>query len=312
MDSISKHKLSVSDEIRNTKYPKDYFVRSDLGLQPKPGIHNVSKLTNDNEVIYDVTYTIGADGFRVTPFYSAQTTQKVNFFGCSFLFGEGLNDDQTLPYFFARLNASLVKNYGSHGWSPSQALAILESSRDTTGEVNILLTAPWHASRLPCMPFFSAGLPKYVLRNGIVERDGYCPFSPIRPNTNFLAQTLSQSRFVNFVENKINILLQNRHQDDQIKLYIGIIREIDKISKSRGQRFTVGFIRANKKWFTGSYSNDSVIKEFIDDNIEVIDLTLARSAEALDRKYYLNELDKHPSALANIDRASLLVDALRH
>ena len=39
---------------------------------------------------------------------------------------------------------------------------------------------------------------------------------------------------------------------------------------------------------------------------EVVDLTLAPRNEELDRKYYFDEIDKHPSALANQARAKIL------
>jgi hypothetical protein len=43
---------------------------------------------------------------------------------------------------------------------------------------------------------------------------------------------------------------------------------------------------------------------------EIIDVTLADRVENLDSRYFIDRLDKHPSALGNIDRATLLVDAL--
>jgi hypothetical protein len=58
----------------------------------------VSKL-HDDEVIFDVVYTISAHGFRVTPGAggTSGSAGRVLFFGCSYTFGEGVEDDQTLP-----------------------------------------------------------------------------------------------------------------------------------------------------------------------------------------------------------------------
>ena len=38
---------------------------------------------------------------------------------------------------------------------------------------------------------------------------------------------------------------------------------------------------------------------------------LAEKVELLDRKFYLHEVDKHPSALANKERAAMLVPVIK-
>jgi hypothetical protein len=107
--------------------------------------------------------------------------RRVNFLGDSFTFGEGVQDNETLPYYFAQLKnhsttpTLFVKNYGIHGWGMHQALAIIQSTLDTKADLQFALTAPWHASRSACADSFSLGSPKYrLLENGLVERDGYC------------------------------------------------------------------------------------------------------------------------------------------
>jgi hypothetical protein len=105
---------------------------TDIGPQARPGAHRVRNLTLNGDVVYDVIY---------------------NFFGCSFTFGEGLNDGETLPHFAGRtLEGVTSKNFGFH-----QALAILQSKRDTSGNINFFLTAPWHAERSACLPEWSRG-----------------------------------------------------------------------------------------------------------------------------------------------------------
>jgi hypothetical protein len=72
----------------------------------------------------------------------------------------------------------------------------------------------------------------------------------------------------------------------------------------------VGFIRAERNWFTGSFSNDSIIRALRQEGIEVSDMTRPPSTEELDARYYLDKLDRHPSAVANLDRANILVHVL--
>lgn len=99
---------------------------SDLGFQPRPGVHTSRKLVTDTgEVIYDVVYTIDEDGFRAMPEAVGKSPQ-VNLFGGSFAFGEGLNDDETLAHFLLESLRVGVKSYAVHGYGMHQALAILQ------------------------------------------------------------------------------------------------------------------------------------------------------------------------------------------
>ena len=155
-------------------YRRGYGRQTDIGSQANPGIHTSRKLTSDGEVIYDVIYSIGEDGFRVTP-QSISRSRYVNFFGCSFTFGEGLNDNQTLPFYFAQKSDSYSsKNFGFHGYGPHQAVAILESDRRIRGDINFLLTSPWHSLRSACKPEYTAGSPRYALVAEQISYAGKC------------------------------------------------------------------------------------------------------------------------------------------
>ena len=59
--------------------------------------------TVGEERVYDAVYGISPEGIRVTPGDSARPDegQTFVFFGGSYAFGEGLNDDETLPFYFA-------------------------------------------------------------------------------------------------------------------------------------------------------------------------------------------------------------------
>ena len=48
----------------------------------------------------------------------------------------------------------------------------------------------------------------------------------------------------------------------------------------------------------------NAIKEM---DIKLIDMTLADKNELLDRKYYIHELDKHPTGDANLERAKIFL-----
>ena len=51
------------------------------------------------------------------------------FFGDSFTYGEGVNDDETLPYLFEKLSGGRYRAYNLafHGYGPQQMLRVIET-----------------------------------------------------------------------------------------------------------------------------------------------------------------------------------------
>jgi len=80
--------------------PAAYRIRDDaVGIRPAPGASWREALWLGEEPIYDVVYTIDAHGRRVTPAsQGGDDALCVLFFGCSFSFGTGIGDEDTLPW----------------------------------------------------------------------------------------------------------------------------------------------------------------------------------------------------------------------
>ena len=293
-----------------------YWHLGQFGSQPKPGIFTAKKIASNGDVLYDTIFTIGPDGFRVTPKYGDKQSHRINFLGDSFTFGEGVADNETMAYYVGDLVnhqkqgtkwAPLeVKNYGIHGWGIHQGLAVLQSQLDTQANLNFVLTAPWHASRVGCADFFSLGSPKYELQaDGLVKRDGYCrSFGWVEHSPKALRGLITSSKVFNLIQDS---LLVTSDQDQQLKIYLGVLKTMAVESKKRGEDFVVGFIKADDQWFVGTYNNEKVIAAIKGMGIQVIDMTLADKNELLARDYYIHELDKHPTGAANLARAKLLM-----
>ena len=295
-----------------------YWHLGPFGSQPKPGVFTAKKIASNGDVLYDTVFTIGPDGFRVTPKYGDKQAHRINFLGDSFTFGEGVADNETMAYYTGDLvNAQKmasnkwallqVKNYGIHGWGIHQSLAVLQSDLNTQANLNVVLTAPWHASRVGCADFFSLGSPKYVLQSdGLVKRDGYCrSFGWVEHSPKALRGLITSSKVFNLIQDS---LLVTNDQDKQLALYLGVLKTIAAESKKRGEDLVVGFIKADDQWFVGTYNNQKVMDAIKGMGIKVVDMTLADKNELLDRKYYIHELDKHPTGVANQARAKLLLN----
>ena len=109
---------------------RNYQSKPDiLGYRPNPSqTFAASKYGPGDRIVYQVTYTIGPDRLRVTPGEDSARDSTVLFFGGSFTFGEGVEDNQTTPYYFheATNYRNRVLNFGFHGYGTHQMLRALE------------------------------------------------------------------------------------------------------------------------------------------------------------------------------------------
>lgn len=104
-----------------------------VGYRPSPlSSFRATLKFPDGEVCYDVVYKADAFGRRDVGLVDVPGRDRLLLFGCSYTFGEGLSDRDTLPYQLgSRFN---VTNYAVHGYGPQQTLALMRSGRPQ-GEV---------------------------------------------------------------------------------------------------------------------------------------------------------------------------------
>ena len=281
----------------------DYFQRiPNFGYRISPGIHTSSKLTTSGEIIYDVAYTIGPDGYRKD---IASESYDAFIYGGSYVFGEGLNDNETLSYFLHKNHGISSKNLGIHGYGLHQALYNIQEGLTSfkTGSVNILVTAPWHSLRSSCKKPYSDGTPRYIFHSGSLKHKGVCIYND--PDS-LWAKIISKSNIMQLIK-RVTSNHENTITDGDMKLYIEIIKEIKRLSSKNDTLLVIAYIGAaderlkNTKW-----TNESLIVELADIADNLIDVSLADKRENLDQRFYIHKLDQHPSALANEHRAELL------
>lgn len=116
-------------ETRSVDFIKD--DQTGLGFKPNNETQVTVSKKSGNELIYTATYTFDKLGRRIVPNKSKFNIGKFAMFvGDSNTFGEGLNDNQTLPYFFSLKNPALkVYNYAFSGYGINNVLALFESNR---------------------------------------------------------------------------------------------------------------------------------------------------------------------------------------
>ena len=290
---------------KTSGYVKNYNERiPGFGYKPRPGKYTSRKLTANNDVIYDVVYTIGSDGFRKD---TSSDTYDTYIYGGSFTFGEGLNDNETISAILQNEYNLSVKNMGIHGYGMHQALYNIKKgfTIERNNGVVILLTAPWHALRSSCKPSYSAGTPKYSFHQGNLINVGVCP------GGNTLSLALEKSNIIKLIK-LIFYNNTNKITNKDIDLYLGIIKEIYFEVRKLNGKLLIAYIDAEKKHLISSKStNQSLQQELQKISNLVVNVTLNKNVENMDPIYYIHELDKHPSYKANKERAKLLNDTLK-
>lgn len=133
----------------------DVLMDPDFGYVLNPSAQWRAWKAYDDVKVYDVTYTIGQNGLRVSPPCTGACERSLLFFGGSFMYGEGVNDHETLPYQVGLKSQGQyeVYNFGVHGHGPQFMLALVES-----GKLRSMVEEP------PNFAIYQALYPEHVYR----------------------------------------------------------------------------------------------------------------------------------------------------
>ncbi len=297
------------------RYEEGYFAPHDfLGTaphKPREGFqHFSSSRYFKKEILYDVVYTIDSNGLRIGPFTnnSNNSAQCVLFYGCSFTFGEGLNDDETMPYLVGiKSNGTYhTYNFGFHGYGAHQMLAALEHGLEE--------------KVVPCKPKYAvyAALMDHIRRSaGLVPYDKNGPRYTLNQN----GEVILTGRFVDYEKSFISwikkrlrksyilretILKENPFSSDNISLFVSIVDRARTIFENRypGSQFYVLFW--DKFVDQGGIGDREKVLHALDE--KGIRAHLISNILQNDKSEYLIKLDGHPNAFANKLIAEYVID----
>ena len=276
-----------------------------FGYLAKEGKYKQKKIGPNNELIYDATYTIGKDGYRLDV---PDNDHQIYIYGDSNLFGEGLNDNETLNYFLFKNHGIKSKNLGLGGFGMHQALHNIQNNNTAVDGINILFTSVGLAVRNACKPDYSSGTPRYIINeNKRLVLSGVCKGKP------FYYYYLQRSSLFRILE-RVYLGQKKYIEDDDIEVYLAIIQKISQLSKDNKNKFIIAYMSStkanNSMKKSVKFSNDLIVKEYKRFADLAVDVTLAETYEQLQRKYFIHKLDTHATGQANIDRASIIADAI--
>ena len=262
----------------------------ELGYVLNPGARVSATRKWADSTLFHVTYTITRDGVRLTRGNAQGDTWL--FMGCSFTFGEGVEDDETLP---ARFSEQLgweanVVNLAASGYGPHQMLRMLETGRlgGATAPVKhvIYQAIPHHVVRAAGRTSFDVAGPSYKISGDSIRFAG--PF-----DSSARVRALEILR-----KSDLGRILDRRYRavpasDAEIELYARIVEKAAALSREKlGAPFSVLFWDDDR-----DTAPKRVIDRLVSAGIPVIRATSFLTRRELDSLQI--PFDKHPNPEAD-------------
>jgi hypothetical protein len=267
-----------------------------LGYKPTPNNTHTGIRTKDGQVIYSITYATDSNSLRVTPIDTLKPKSKYAlFFGCSMTFGEGVQSNQTLPYYFGKFDANYHPyNFAYSGYGPHQMLARLETPqvkeivKEKTG-VGFYIYINDHVNRvigtMTNYGYNGGNAPYYHQQSNGVKREGL--FKDTRKARSKIYEVLLKSNILKLF--KIGYPFKITEEDYEL---------------------TAEIMAESARLYKQQFGNDNfyvIIYPTLIDSTLIIKLLKQKGVKVLDYSKLFNPLDKqyaipydeHPTALAN-------------
>jgi hypothetical protein len=204
-----------------------------LGFRPQPNSEALNTATFGPEIVYRRTYHFDADAARLTPQGPAGADTYL-FLGDSFVFGQGLPDDETLAAQFAKANGLKVRaiNLGVPGNAPNHLVRAFEAGlldRYAGQSVKAVVTwiIPAQLARVTGDGSWLGSSPRYVLENGKLRHTGsfneYRLLHPIAGARYLLGELFA---FVDAIGMK-------QRQDEQVELFLAMMARLQQFSRDK-------------------------------------------------------------------------------
>jgi len=304
------HCLAPAPPRRGIPYPPHLIQHDDtLGYRPKPGVEFHFVPRAGARPVYDVVYAIDAHGRRTTPLDEGHAGKELAlFFGGSNTFGQGVDQDETMPCYFSQFAPRFrAYNYGFLGYGPQAMLAKLQAGKTESevgerGGILVYTFIDHHIRRATGSMFvhncWGWRMPYYrIARDGKLVRRG--SFTTGRPLVASLYWLLGKSSICRYFRVNLPSRVTPHHLDLTCRLIEEAKVEFERRFESRGF-FVLFYPRC-------AMTND-IIRPL--DGTGVICLDFSPLVEYTKGKYVV-PIDGHPSALAHSAVARALADGIR-
>ena len=198
-----------------------------LGYTPPADSVYDDILIVEGDTSFHVQYSIDMYSKRLTPALSDSTDKYALFFGCSIGFGYGLEDDETIAYYFQEKKNYRSYNFAYNGYGTNQMLARLQNGAieeqvlEEDGEAYYLFFWDHIYRALGTMTRHTAWVyksPYYYLENGKLVRNK--TMKDGRPYTAWLYENLYQSATLNYFDIDFPLVFADEHYDLIVEMIV--------------------------------------------------------------------------------------------
>jgi hypothetical protein len=299
----SAHGTGLVRKVEPRWWPQPHPV---LGFRPSPNSTATATATYNGEPVYRQTYHIDADGARATP-PAPPGADLYLFLGDSFMFGQGLADDETLPSQFAKLNDFKVRtvNLGVPGNSPNILVRAFEAGlmdRYIGQPVKAVVAwiIPAQLARVTGDGTWLGDTPRYVLEDGKLLHTGtfndYRWRNPLAGLKYLLGQEFA---FVDAIG-------REQRQAEQIELFVAMMARLQAFAREKfGVPLVVIYSWPDEQTRSGHGGITGFALPMLVDVIErlrklgIATISVDQAVKGVPTSTLLIPHDGHPTALTN-------------
>lgn len=236
---------TIQDELKHPPYVE--IVENELfydwdevqGYKHSANIQTIARKSYNEKDLYRVTYTIDENGHRVTPPYNEENNKgSVIFLGCSFSFGDGVEDDENYPYLFGKKTNGDYKvyNFGVSGYGPHSVLGLIEFDQidkiveeDPEPKHAILFASYFHIIRMIGNEeqWYYGPIYRLDSDNKVVYKGQMAPPNPDENTDSFIVRKLKGIGLIK------KIFFEHKTSEYDVRLFGEVISEIDKKIKAK-------------------------------------------------------------------------------
>lgn len=305
--------------IEITSYNPGVEYSDKLGyvLPKNTKIHSLAKI--NGKTIYDVNYKINNYGLRNTNSSNNNSCHCIFFFGCSMIFGQGINDNETLPYLLGEKtnHKYRIYNFGVGGYGPNQILYEIESGgiskivkgcKDNTA---IYMGVENHVERATGKLFWQKYSPKYdLIKDKLVYQKSFESGSNAKLIIDDNLKSIMQKSQIYICVNRMIFLTRLtppiKEKQKYEKLYIVMLGKMRNILKEKynTKRFIVLF-------WDDNYSGKCILKSLDSNTFENYSVCSILPGFNISSKNYLIQNDGHPNKHTNEVLANFLAKKIK-
>lgn len=280
-----------------------------LGYAPVPSAKVPSRAVRNGEELYHVTYTLNDKGWRVTP-DAPEANTAIVFFGCSYTFGEGLQDEETLAWKLGKILGPRyqVYNFGFSGYGPHHMQAIIERGLPELDKYKHIqafhIAIRGHQRRVAGISPWDRHGPRYMLKDGKAVRHGTFADNPPFVWEGAWGAWLERSfTFVHFKQQLSEQLVPLNTLEARLNLTRAIIATSAETMRAQWPQSSFTVL---------AWPPESVeLLQGLASGVPVLDVQQWLPNYAELRGKYIISHDRHPNALANALVAEKLAALVR-